>query len=170
MSRFGQVRQTFFSFCALLCLCLLLGCQRAALPWGTIVPVEWITPQQELEVGGIAGQPEVTERVKLAGIVLPSQNRKPWGEAAKTRLEQLIHQSVLLEPESDVRDDREPRSVYVWSKGSLINEQLVAEGYALVTSPLSKSPYHRRLSRAQDRARILGLGIWNPQTPMRNEL
>ncbi|MGV0028824.1 thermonuclease family protein [Phormidesmis priestleyi] len=165
----GQACQKFFLLLAPLGLCLLLGCQRAVVPQGAIVPVEWITPQQELEVAGIAGQPDITERVKLAGIVIPSLNQKPWGEVANTRLEQLIHQSVLLEPEETVRDDRGQRSVYVWSNGSLINEKLVAEGYALATSPPSKSPYQRRLSRAQDRARILGLGIWNPQTPMRHE-
>ncbi len=164
MNRFGQVCQKLF----LLLLCFLLGCQSVE-PQGKVVPVEWITPQQELEVGGIAGQPEITERVKLAGIVIPGQNRKPWGEAAQTRLAPLIHQSVLLEPEGSARDDRGQRSVYVWSKGTLINEKLVAEGYALAASPVSKSLYQRRLSRAQDRARILGLGIWNPQNPMRNE-
>ncbi|KAM3090635.1 thermonuclease family protein [Phormidesmis sp. 146-35] len=163
--RFRQISQKL----GLLLLCFLLGCQRAEMPQGAIVPVEYVTPQQELEVGGIAGQPAITERVRLAGIVIPAQNRKPWGEAAQTQLAQLIHQSVRLDSEESARDDRGQRSVYVWSKDTLINEKLVAEGYALAASPVSKSRYQRRLSRAQDRARILGLGIWNPQNPMRNE-
>jgi micrococcal nuclease len=139
------------------------------MPQGTIVPIERITLQQELEVAGVVGQPDITERVRLAGIAIPSLNQKPWGESASTQLERLIHQSVLLEPEGTVRDDRGQRSVYVWSNGSLLNEKLVAEGYALAVSPVSRSLYQRRLSRAQDRARILGLGIWNPENPMRHE-
>lgn len=146
---------------------LLLGCQGVTSPQGEAIAIKQVLSGQELELAGISEQPDITEQVRLAGIAVPSLAQKPWGNAAKTQLEQTIgNQSVVLE--SDSRTDQGERSVYAWSDGILLNEKLVAEGHALVTvSKTQKSKYELRLSRAQDRARILGLGIWNPQDPMR---
>ncbi len=146
---------------------LLSGCQGAISPQGEAIAVQQVVSGQEIELAGIPGQSDITEQVRLAGITVPSLAQKPWGNAAKTQLEQMIrNQSVVLE--SDVRTERGERSVYVWSNGILLNEKLVAEGHALVTvSKSSRSKHELRLSRAQDRARILGLGMWNPQDPMR---
>ena len=148
-------------------LSLLLGCQRVTSLQGEAIAVQQVLSGQELELIGLPGQPDITERVRLAGIAVPSLAQKPWGNAAKTQLEQMIgNQSVVLE--SDTRTDQGQRSVYAWLNGILLNEKLVAEGHALTTVSKSlKSKYELRLSRAQDRARILGLGIWNPQDPMR---
>lgn len=145
----------------------LSGCQEAVSPQTEAIAVQQVLSGQEFELVGIPGQPDITEQVRLAGIVVPSLAQKPWGNAAKTQLEQMIsHQSVVLE--SDTRTEQGPRSVYAWLNGTLLNEKLVAEGHALVTVSKSlKSKYELRLTRAQDRARILGLGIWNPQDPMR---
>ena len=146
---------------------LLLGCQGAIPPQGDAIAVQQVLSGQVIELAGIPGQPDITEQVQLAGIAVPSLAQKPWGNAAKIQLEQMIHnQSVMLE--SEVRTEQGTRSVYVWSNGMLLNEKLVAEGHALVAVSKSlRSKYELRLSRAQDRARILGLGIWNPQDPMR---
>ncbi len=145
----------------------LSGCQESSFSSGEAVSVQQVLSGQELELAGLSGQPEITEQVRLAGIAVPSLTQKPWGNAAKTQLEQMIsHQSVVLE--SGGRTAQGQRSVYAWANGRLLNEQLVATGYALVTaSKTLKSRYDLRLSRAQDRARILGLGIWNPQEPLR---
>lgn len=151
-------------------LCLLLGCQSERVPQGAIVAVLRVTNQQELELAGLSEQPEITEQVKLAGIQIPSLAQQPWGKTAKERLEQMTQkQSVLLETENATRDDDGQRSVYAWLNGALLNEKLVAEGYALVIPQPLNSKYEQRLSRAQDRARILGLGIWNPQNPLRQD-
>lgn len=146
---------------------LLWGCQGVTSPQAEAVSVQQVLSGQELELAGISGQPDITEQVRLAGIAVPRLAQKPWGEVAKTQLEQMIsNQSVVLE--SDVRTEQGQRSVYAWSNGILLNEKLVAEGHALTTVSKSlKSKYELRLSRAQDRARILGLGIWNPQDPLR---
>ncbi|MCY7323557.1 MAG: thermonuclease family protein [Phormidesmis sp. CAN_BIN36] len=145
----------------------LSGCQEAIAPQTEAIAVQQVLSGQEFELVGIPGQPDITEQVRLAGIAAPSLTQEPWGNAAKTQLEQMIgSQSVMLE--SDVRTEQGRRSVYAWLNGTLLNEKLVAEGYALVTvSKPPKSKYELRLTRAQDRARILGLGIWIPQDPMR---
>ncbi len=149
-------------------LCLLVSCQRVNSPLGDAIAVQRVFNGQEFELQGILREPEITERVRLAGIAVPSLDQKPWGSAAKARLEQMIlNQSVVLESDRTPRTKQGQRSVYAWLNGNLLNERLVAEGHAITISNPPKSAYELRLSRAQDRARILGLGIWNPQDPMR---
>ncbi len=149
-------------------LCLLVSCQRVNSPQGDAIAVQHVLSGQEFELEGIPGEPDITEQVRLAGIAVPNLTQKPWGNAAKVRLEQMIlNQSVVLKSDRTPRIKQGQRSVYAWLNGVLLNERLVAEGHAITVSNPPKSAYELRLSRAQDRARILGLGIWNPQDPMR---
>jgi len=149
-------------------LCLLVSCQRVNSPQGDAIAVQHVLSGQEFELQGIPGEPDITEQVRLAGIAAPNLTQKPWGNAAKVRLEQMIlNQSVVLESDRTPRIKQGQRSVYAWLNGVLLNERLVVEGHAITISNPPKSDYELRLSRAQDRARILGLGIWNPQDPMR---
>ncbi len=149
-------------------LCLLVSCQRVNSPQGDAIAVQRVLSGQEFELQGIPGEPDITERVRLAGITAPNLTQKPWGSAAKVRLEEMIlNQSVVLESDRTPRTKQGQRSVYARLNGVLLNERLVAEGHAIAVSNPPKSAYELRLSRAQDRARILGLGIWNPQDPMR---
>ena len=152
---------------AIACFLLLTSCQ-AVPPTGLTVQVERIVNGRELEVAGVVGQPEITERVRLEGIDVPELAQTPWGEAAKAQLERLIgQQTIVLEADAEPRDPSGQRLAYVWHNQQLLNEQLVAEGYALVVPHPPNSKYDRRLAHAQDRARVLGLGIWNPQNPLR---
>ncbi|XGV97815.1 MAG: thermonuclease family protein [Leptolyngbya sp. BL-A-14] len=49
----------------------------------------------------------------------------------------------------------------------MLNEALVAAGYAIVTPHPPNSKYDQRLAQAQEHARVLGLGLWNPKQPIR---
>ncbi len=77
-------------------------------------------------------------------------------------------QPVLLETDAEARDTDGRRLAYVWLNGNLLNETLVAEGFALAVSHPPNQKYDQRLAHAQDRARALGLGMWNPRQPMRS--
>ena len=44
---------------------------------------------------------------------------------------------------------------------------MVAEGLALFQPRSLATKYDERLERAQEWARLMGLGIWNPDKPMR---
>ncbi|MGA7932418.1 MAG: thermonuclease family protein [Kovacikia sp.] len=155
------------------CLSLVLGlflaaCQPAVSPQGLMVQVQHIANGGDFEVAGVAGYPEITELVRLEGIDIPDRAQAPWGEAARARLEHLLdNQQVLLETDAEPRNANGQRLAYVWLNGKLLNEQLVAEGYALAIAHPPNHKYDQRLAHAQDRARVLGLGIWNPQKPMR---
>ncbi|CCH66152.1 Thermonuclease precursor [Richelia intracellularis HM01] len=55
----------------------------------------------------------------------------------------------------------------MWKDGTLLNEQLVKDGYVLYVSSTPNQKYTPRLERAQQWARLTGGGIWNPEKPMR---
>lgn len=132
------------------------------------LPVWQVINGHELEVGGISGYPEITERVRLVGIEAPDLDQDPWGEMAKQHLEQWLDRgAIVLESDAESRDDQGRRLAYVWNHDKLLNEQLVAKGYALAVPQPPNNKYDQRLAHAQEQARLLGLGIWNPEHPMR---
>lgn len=155
----------------------LVGCQTAA-PQGTTAQVEQVISGDSLEISLPGGQPGRVQRVRLMGIDAPELQQDPWGLRSKERLEQmLVGRSVLLESEGSETDRFDRRLAYVWQGKTLLNEQLVLEGHALAM-PRSvypdasgtykpKTRYDQRLANAQTKARILGLGIWNPAQSMR---
>lgn len=145
---------------------ILIGCQPAP-SGGLTVQVQHVISGQRFEVVGVAGQPEITEWVELAGIEVPDLAQRPWGELARQHMaHQIQGKPVRIEAEVPARGPQGQRMAYVWQDGRLLNEQLVAAGYALPATD-STSRYRQRLLYARDRARTLGLGIWNPQQPMR---
>jgi micrococcal nuclease len=108
------------------------------------------------------------ERIRLLGIDAPDFQQRPWGTKAQRSLEQLIgSKPIRLEFDIEPKDSFQRQLAYVWQNGQLLNEQLVAEGYALAVSKSPNTKYDQRLAWSQERARLLGLGLWNPRSPMR---
>jgi len=142
----------------------LWGCQSSP-PGGKTVTVVRIVSGNTLEV---IGDRSTSETVRLIGITAPSEDQTPWGTQAKQHLEsRLYQQAVTLELDRET-EDRYGRTLgYVWYEGKLINEELVKEGYALAEAWFPNIQYTQRLQYAEERARSLGLGIWNPENPMR---
>lgn len=147
----------------------LWGCQPA-LPVGQtyLVSVERALSGQTLALSAPIGPDAAVDQIRLAGIQAPDLKQVPWGEAAQQRLQELIGKTVRIEPVSLEPDDYNRLWAYVWRDRQLINQQLVQEGYVLV-DPLSleTSPYQTALLRAQEQARLVGLGIWQPKQPLR---
>lgn len=108
------------------------------------------------------------QQIRLLGISAPDQGQAPWGAAAKAYLhELLVGQQVLLEFDQQQQDSYGRKLAYIWQDGKLVNAALVREGYVLAQSWPPNSRYDAVLQEAQDTARLLGLGIWNPDRPMR---
>lgn len=161
-------------FCC--CLLLLLGCQPARVSPGITIEVQRIVSGHTLEVLNTGQQPPLIERVRLIGIEAPDLRQQPWGLAAKNHLEQMITdttglqsglQSVFLEPDVQEKDSSGRWLAYVWYDGKLLNEELIKEGYVLAAPRSPNNKYDERFTRAQEYARIMGYGIWNPSQPMR---
>ncbi len=153
---------TIFGFC----LILLSACKSNQLNSNSIIgKVERVISGQSIEVV-IAAKPDIT-KVRIIGIDAPDLRQSPWGEAAKQRLVELIMRSQI-ELESDtIKSDRFERILaHVWHNKTLVSEQLVKEGYVLANTEYPH-PYSKLLIDAQEYARLMGYGIWNPQQPMR---
>lgn len=119
---------------------------------------------QTLEVIGAGEQ----LRVRLIGIDAPDLKQQPWGEAAKEQLQETIgSKPVLLEFEVQARDSYGRQLAYVWQDGVLLNEQMLKQGGGLFVPRSPNQKYDQRLERAQEWARLMGQGIWNPKQPMR---
>ena len=166
----------FGLFCC--CVLLVVGCQSKPGPTDqrtTSVQVQRVVSGQTLDVLNPNQQPAVIERVRLIGIEAPDLKQEPWGTAAKNRFEQMISQTntraiilqpVFLEPDALVKDNLGRYLAYVWYDGHLINEELVKQGYALAAPRSPNHKYDQRIARAQEYAKIMGYGIWNPEQPM----
>jgi micrococcal nuclease len=102
--------------------------------------------------------------VRLWGIDAPELTQRPWGEAARHRLQKLAAGRVGL-----VRVDRDSYGRVVgrlYRNRQDVGLQLVREGYATVYTKYNHDPEYYRARAA---ARQAGLGIWSrpglQQTP-----
>ena len=157
----------------LCCLLLLMGCQakKNTLQSGMVpIKVVRVVSGQTLQVTGFREQPSLISELRLTGISAPPARQRPWGEASKQRLIELIEDKsspVRLEFDVEAKDKYGRILAYVWKNETLVNEQLVKEGHALFMARSPNRKYDSRLERAQHWSRLMGEGIWNPEDPMR---
>ncbi len=170
----GQGRSLLKNLLSVYCICLmccgllLVSCRSSIAPSGMTVKIERVVSGNTLEILGQNNQEQLFEKVRLIGIDAPDLKQQPWGLAAKQQLENMINnETVLLETDLENKDRYGRLMAYIWQKDLLLNEQLIAAGYALYVPRSPNNKYNQRFARAQEKARLLGLGIWNPQQPMR---
>ncbi|MBD2574348.1 MULTISPECIES: thermonuclease family protein [Arthrospira] len=146
-----------------------VGCSEPPeTPTGMTVRVERVVSGQTIEIVSPTENIPRLQRVRLIGINAPDLRQDPWGMEAKRRLQQLCQgQQVLLELDQMESDRYDRLLAYIWRDEILVNEELVKQGYALAEAGIYNNKYSQRLDNAQRWARIMGLGIWNPEQPMR---
>jgi micrococcal nuclease len=118
-----------------------------------------------IKVESFAGFPLKIERIRLIGIDAPELRQEPWGRKAKRHLKKLISESgwvVKVEFDVERRDQYGRLLGYLWSNknGSLINERMIEEGYAVLYTIQPNVRYVDRFVEAQKRAQSQALGIW----------
>ena len=146
----------------------LVSCQNHYFNSDKMTRVERVVSGQTIEIADRSVAVPVLEPIRLIGIQAPDIRQKPWGQEAKIQLEKLtLGQEVFLEFDVEEKDRFDNLLAYVWLEKKLINEFLVKEGWALAKPDFPNTKYMERLIHAQERARIMGLGIWNPDQPMR---
>lgn len=135
-------------------------------PNGESWTVSRVLNGQTLVVRSANGQ---AERVRLLGIAAPWREQEPWGDLARQRLEQLVtNQSVILEYDLEQKDRFDRLQAYVWQGNTLINAELVKTGYVVTDFFLPNVKYENQLKMLESEARILEMGLWRSENPMRS--
>lgn len=99
--------------------------------------------------------------VRLLLMDTPELDQAPWGRIAAKQLELLIPRGSTVRLEFDkTRIDRYRRTLaYVWADTLLVNEWMVAHGWAVVLA-YENVRYLERMQRAQRAAETTKRGFW----------
>lgn len=100
-------------------------------------------------------------KVRLLLIDTPEMAQAPWGQMAKRQLESLIRPGTIVQLELDRTSvDRYRRTLaYVWADTVMVNEAMVARGWAVVLA-YENVRHLERLQRAERVAREAKRGFW----------
>ena len=100
-------------------------------------------------------------KVRLLLIDTPEMQQKPWGLMAKRQLELLARPGTTLRLESDrTPRDRFGRTLaYAWAGDVMVNERMVANGWAVVLA-YQDVRHLERLKRAERAAQAAKKGLW----------
>ena len=100
-------------------------------------------------------------KVRLLLIDTPEMQQKPWGLMAKRQLELLARPGTTLRLESDrTPRDRYGRTLaYAWVGDVMVNERMVANGWAVVLA-YQDVRHLERLKRAERAAQAAKKGLW----------
>ena len=106
-------------------------------------------------------------RVRLIGVdtpetVKPSTDVEPYGpEASAYTTEMLDGQDIYLEYDVETVDRYGRDLAYVWLEdGTLFNDLLLSEGYALVSTFPPNVKYVDRFTESAHLARVRGVGLY----------
>ncbi len=131
----------------------------------TVRPVAPRAPLDSCVVAKLADGDSLTcadgRKVRLLLIDAPERQQKPWGLMAKRQLELLARPGTALQLEFDrTRKDRYGRTLaYAWVGDVMVNERMVANGWALVLA-YQDVRYLERLRRAEHVAQAAKRGLW----------
>jgi micrococcal nuclease len=135
---------------------------------GELWIINRVVSGQTVEASVVSNPNMTVQRVRLLGISAPLKEQTPWGDRARQRLSDLIkEQKVILEFDVKQKDNSDRLLAYIWKDNLLINQHLVSEGLAIAEPYPPNSKYDAKISRAQSKARLQELGIWDTQNPLR---
>lgn len=163
------MKRTLWLGLVAIALCSVLSaCRFATSPHGTPIRVAQALSGDTIETLSTTGLIADNQTVRLLGIDAPEAEQSPWGSASQRRLQTLVAgKTVRLEFDIEKTDEHGHRLAYVWVDHHFVNEQLVTEGHALAAPRSPNMARDRRLARAQEKARLLGVGLWNAEQPLR---
>ncbi len=105
-------------------------------------------------------------RTRLIGIDAPEIGQKPWGIRAKQHLIKIMRQTnwtVTVETDDERQDKYGRLLAYLWTKkNTMINEKMLADGFAVTMSVDPNIKYTERFGRAEQNAQKAKKGIWGP--------
>lgn len=117
-------------------------------------------------------------RVRLIGLAAPTKatrdepGQEPWGTRGQQFLSLAITRKIVR-VELDVATREEGSQTlwgYIWLGDQLINESVLAAGWATLETRPPNIAHVERLQLAQRSARENGRGVWNPEQPLTESL
>ena len=153
--------------------------KQAAPPTNTVRPARaTVTVSNVIDGDTIKVSPAANglNDVRLIGVdtpetVDPSEGVEPYGpQASAFTNRELSGRRVRLEFDRERMDQYGRLLAYVYSDGSMFNEELVEKGYAQAYPYPPNTAHAPQLAAAQRRARAAGLGIWGLTTAQQCEL
>ncbi len=135
---------------------------------GELWIINRVVSGQTVEASIVSNPNMTVQRIRLLGISAPLKEQSPWGDRARQRLSDLIkEQKVILEFDVKQKDNSDRFLAYIWKDNLLVNQYLVSEGLAISDPYPPNNKYDAKISRAQSKARLQELGIWDTQNPLR---
>lgn len=100
--------------------------------------------------------------VRMLGMDTPERTHRPYGVMAADALANMLFIGDTVRIERDVRDrDQFGRQLgYIWKDSTLINLQMVQDGWAITLRLPPNSRYDGVLEAAEREARQHRLGLW----------
>jgi len=132
---------------------------RTATPSGEMARVARVVDGDTVEL-------ETGEKVRYIGMntpetVDPRKSVECFGKEASDKNKELVEgQDVLLERDVSDKDQYDRLLRYVWVGDTMVNELLVRQGYAQVTTYPPDVKYKDRFVRAQQAAQEESIGLW----------
>lgn len=102
-------------------------------------------------------------KVRLIGVDSPERGQGAPARQARHALARLIPIGRAVRLERDVAPtDRYGRVLaWVWAGGTLVNEAMVRQGWAVIYTVPPNVKYAARVGQAQNEARVHGAGLWS---------
>jgi len=102
-------------------------------------------------------------KVRLTGIDAPELGQGRPGGRAREALRRMLPPGEVVRLERDVTPtDRYGRILaYVWARGTLVNEAMIRQGWAVLYTVPPNVKYAERFRQAQNEARTGGAGLWS---------
>jgi micrococcal nuclease len=108
-------------------------------------------------------------QLRLTGVQAPSLGQDPWGTAARECLSDLRNEIITVTTNDWTVDPYGRVWVDAWHGQEWLNQRVLAQGCGYLSGDRLAEPQNfQSLMYAQEAARLLGLGIWDPQQPLRN--
>lgn len=101
-------------------------------------------------------------RVRYIGIDTPEPGQCLGSEATQINIGLVEKEKVKLELDIQKQDKYGRTLAYIWVGGTLVNEKLVRDGFAKVTTYPPDIKYVDRFLEAQKEAKEQNLGLWAP--------
>jgi endonuclease YncB( thermonuclease family) len=98
--------------------------------------------------------------VRYIGIDAPEKGECMYRSAAKANQDLVADKRIVIEKDTSQEDDYGRLLRYVWIDKVLINEKLVAEGFAKSTPVQPDLKYNARILEAHRSARKGRVGLW----------